>query len=284
VTLRNLLESGGVVWENSSIQAFNESVLHVCECVALVNSDVSYLERIKETLKYWNFESLSQWGVSDSSLQGFSREDVQWVFRDFCPAPVWYGFTGTFVRPQLSDIDLAFSLHCYMECQCHPDMATMKACVQAFPRGYSNQRPKDYMGFPVFLVHHSDFERCSSQSVEVSDQLYAQLKKGLLEEIEIWIEANAGANPFWEVGPLYRGCLWLSQLPAANIHPGTYEEKLARLAMVSEGYKAEASKFARAFEDRRGLRERMDLSKICSFKFPGLVPCFDAEWLRLPVA
>jgi hypothetical protein len=288
VTLRNLLESGGVIWDETptSTQAFYSSVLQVgAEYVPLIDFDVSYLQRIKDTLKDWGFDSLAQWGISDGSLKGFSRADVQQVFRDFYPAPVWYGYAGAFLRPRLCDIDLAYSLYCYTDCLRHPDLASLRACVQAFPHGYSNQKPKDQKGFPIFLIYHSDLELCSPRDVVSSDELSAVLKKGMIRELGAWIDANSQANPFWEVAPLYRACLWLFKAPAAKVHAGSFANKLAALAEVSEWYKEAALKFASAIEDHESRGDYIrDLSRICLFQCPGVMPHFEADWLQLPAS
>jgi hypothetical protein len=284
VTLRNLLESGGVIWENlASEQAFCSAVMQVGEYVSLIHFDASYLQRIKDVLRDWGFDSLEQWGITDDSLKGFSKADAQQVFWDFYPAPVWYGFAGTYCRPQLSDIDLAYSIHCYMDCLRHPDLASMKACLQAFPHGYFNQKPKDQLGFPISLIYHSDLELCSPRDASSKDSLYAMLKKGLIRVLGAWIEANAQANPSWEMKPLYRACAWLSQVPSSKVHSHSFACRLADLAAMSEWCKEAATKMASAIEDRESRSDYVrGLSSICVFEFPGAVPHFEADWLTLP--
>lgn len=290
VALRSLLESGGVVHEELCTEQHAAAVAQVLLAIPSLHEDPALHAFIEETLSTCGYSSLEQGGLSTSLLQGFTHDDVKYVFATFVPAPIWGLYAGEYTRLKLADVDLMASFFWYCQCLRRVDLTTMKACLQHLPQSYVNMHPKDRLGFPICLVPWVDLQRCSSEE-HISSRLFFAFQSNLKNEILDWVQANAQGNPAWWAAPMLRSCKWIVNTFSihSNLHIPSLERLLLLLSSVSIAYRKEVVSLVERFQREHGseakFRENMlSLLDGSVYRFPHITPPVSEQWYLKPAS
>ena len=288
VSLRILLESGGTVHEDFSTEQHAAAVSQVLLAIPSLHEDPSLHAFIEETLSSCGYSSLEQGGLSTSLLQGFTHDDVRYVFASFTPAPIWGLYAGQYTRLKLVDVDLMASFFWYCQCLRRVDPTTMKTCLQNLPQSYVNMHPKDRLGFPICFVPWVDLQRCSWDE-HISSRLFFAFQTNLKNEILEWVQANASGNPAWWTAPMLRSCKWLiASSIHSNLHVPSLERLLLLLSSVSIAYRKEVVSLVEKFQREHGseakFRENLlSLLDGSVYRFPHMTPPVSEQWYTNPV-
>lgn len=290
VSLRILLESGGVVHEELCTEQHAAAITQVLLAIPRLHEDSALHAFVEETLSSCGYSSLEQGGLNTSLLQGFTHDDVRYVFASFTPAPIWGLYAGEYTRLKLADVDLMASFFWYCQCLRRVDLAPMKACLQNLPQSYINMHPKDRLGFPICLVPWVDLQRCSSEE-HISSRLFFAFQTNLKNEILEWVQANAQGNPAWWTAPMLRSCKWIvgSSSIHSNLHVPSLERLLLLLSSVSIAYRKEVVSLVERFQREHGseakFRENMlSLLDGSVYRFPHMTPPVSEQWYTNPVS